>query len=96
MNGETLLIFKKEKNYEKKESNKKENYIDSIKIICNNLLTDKESISTSELYDNGVLEYIIKNDLLEEVASKFKDLTEIFTMILVWDPDTGMWKSKNE
>ncbi len=96
MNGETLLIFKKEKNYQKKESNKKEDYIDSIKIICNNLLTDKKSISTSELYDNGVLEYIIKNDLLEEIVSKFKDLTEIFTMILVWDPDTGMWKSKNE
>ena len=72
------------------------NYIDSIKIICNNLLTDKESISTSELYDNGVLEYIIKNDLLEKVASKFKDLTEIFNMILVWDPNTGMLKLKNE
>lgn len=96
MNGETLLIFKKEKDYEKKEINKNENYIDSIKFICNKLLNNKEAISTSELYDNGVLEYIIKNDLLEEISLKYNDLTEIFNMILNWDAEIGMWKLKNE
>lgn len=95
MNGESLLVFKKEKFIPiKKQQNMK--YISDIKTICEKLLENKDSISTSELYDNGVLEYIIKNNLLKEISCKYKDLTEIFKDILNWNPDIGKWQLKTE
>lgn len=95
MNGETLLIFKKKK-FKPVQLQLNKSYIEDIKIICEELLTNKEYISTSELYDNGVLEYIIRNNLLPEISSKYKDLIEIFNDILNWDSEIGMWKLKNE
>ena len=95
MNGETLLVFKKEK-FKPVQLQLNNSYINDIKTICENLLKNKDSISTSELYDNGVLEYIISNNLLPEISSNYKDLTEIFNDILKWNSDTGMWQLKNE
>lgn len=95
MNGETLLIFKKEK-FKPVQLQLNSSYIDDIKNICERLLKNKDSISTSELYDNGVLEYIIRNNLLPEISSKYKDLTEIFNDILKWNSEIGMWQLKNE
>lgn len=95
MNGETLLIFKKEK-FKPVQLQLNSSYIDDIKNICEHLLKNKDSISTSELYDNGVLEYIIRNNLLSEISSKYKDLIEIFNDILNWNADIGMWQLKNE
>lgn len=95
MNGETLLIFKKEK-FKPVQLQLNSSYIDDIKKICERLLKNKDSISTSELYDNGVLEYIIRNNLLPEISSKYKDLTEIFNDILKWNSEIGMWQLKNE
>ena len=95
MNGETLLIFKKEK-FKPIQLQLNSSYINDIKKICEQLLKNKDSISTSELYDNGVLEYIIRNNLLPEISSKYKDLTEIFNDILKWNSEIGMWQLKNE
>lgn len=95
MNGETLLVFKKEK-FKPVQLQLNNSYINDIKTICENLLKNKDSISTSELYDNGVLEYIISNNLLPEISSNYKDLTEIFNDILKWNSETGMWQLKNE
>lgn len=95
MNGETLLIFKKEK-FKPVQLQLNSSYINDIKNICEQLLKNKDSISTSELYDNGVLEYIIRNNLLPEISSKYKDLTEIFNDILKWNSEIGMWQLKNE
>ncbi len=95
MNGETLLVFRKEK-FKPVQLSLNDSYIDDIGKICDKLLENKEYISTSELYDNGVLEYIISNNLLPEISSKYKDLTEIFNILLDWNPDIGMWKMKNE
>lgn len=95
MNGETLLVFKKEK-FKPVQLQSNSSYIDDIKKICEKLLKGKDCISTSELYDNGVLEYIISNNLLSEISSNYKDLTEIFNDILKWNSDKGMWQLKNE
>lgn len=94
MNGETLLVFRKEK-FKPVQLQLNGSYISDIKSICEKLLKGKDSISTSELYDNGVLEYIISNNLLPEISSKYKDLTEIFNDILNWNSDIGMWQLKN-
>ena len=72
MNGETLLVFKKEK-FKPVQLQLNSTYISDIKSICEKLLKGKDSISTSELYDNGVLEYIISNNLLPEISSKYKE-----------------------
>ena len=95
MNGETLLIFKKGK-FKPVQLQLNNSYIKDIKNICEQLLKNKDSISTSELYDNGVLEYIIRNNLLPEISSKHKDLTEIFNDILKWNSEIGMWQLKSE
>lgn len=95
MNGESLLIFKKEK-FKPSQLQLNSSYIDDIKNICEQLLKNKDSISTSELYDNGILEYIIRNNLLPEISSKFKDLTEIFNDILKWNSEIGMWQLKTK
>lgn len=95
MNGETLLVFKKEK-FKLVQLQLNSSYIEDIKSICEKLLKGRDCISTSELYDNGVLEYIISNNLLPEISSNYKDLTEIFNDILKWNSDIGMWQLKNE
>lgn len=95
MNGETLLVFKKEK-FKPVQLQLNSSYIEDIKSICEKLLKGRDCISTSELYDNGVLEYIISNNLLPEISSNYKDLTEIFNDILKWNSDIGMWQLKNE
>ena len=43
-----------------------------------------------------ILEYIIRNNLLPEISSKYKYLTEIFNDILKWNSEIGMWQLKNE
>lgn len=95
MNGETLLVFKKEK-FKPIQLQLNSSYINDIKDICEKLLENRDSISTSELYDNGVLEYIISNNLLPVISSNYKDLTEIFNILLKWNSDTGMWQLKND
>lgn len=95
MNGETLLVFKKEK-FKPIQLQLNSSYIEDIKSMCEKLLKGRDCISTSELYDNGVLEYIISNNLLPEISSNYKDLTEIFNDILKWNSDIGMWQLKNE
>lgn len=96
MNGEALLIFKKCEYVSKPEENIDGNHINKIKQICFNLLKNREYISTSELYDNGVLEYIIKNNLLASTSKQFKDLVDMFNLFLDWDVEKGMFKLKNE
>ena len=94
MSGETLLFFKKNgKQATKNRTITIEDYNRikeiSLKIISTNI---NKYASTSQLYDRGILKYIIEQGLLEDVSKKYKDLTEIFSQVLEFDTEFGVWK----
>lgn len=97
MNGEALLIFKKDDSNTWTNNNKNLNEIvneiqeKAIEMINN---SDTHSLTTSEIYDNGMLEYIIKNDYLGILSKKYKDLIDIFETFLDWDSEKMSWKLK--
>ena len=49
------------------------------------------SLSTPELYDNGLMEILIQNGWLNKFSSKYNSLVDIFEKHLVWDPSSGKW-----
>ncbi|HEY5587688.1 MAG TPA: DNA methyltransferase [Candidatus Paceibacterota bacterium] len=49
-------------------------------------------LSTTELYDDGIMELIIQNGWLHNLSIKYKSLVDIFEKHLVWDQVLGKWK----
>lgn len=90
LNGDCIIFFKKDLNINY-DINKIENIEDKINNIAQAIIEIKGYASTPELYDNGVLEYIILNGKLKEVSKKYKDLTSIFEQRFNWDKDRGVW-----
>ena len=52
----------------------------------------KHSVTTSMLYDNGILEYLIANNIISDFSDKYSDLADFFGEILKWNPNTGEWE----
>ena len=90
LNGDCIIFFKKDLNINY-DINEIENIEDKINNIAQAIIEIKGYASTPELYDNGVLEYIILNGKLKEVSKKYKDLTSIFEQRFNWDKDRGVW-----
>lgn len=94
MSGETLLFFKKNgKPVAKNRTITQEDYniIKEISLKIINTSKNKYA-STSQLYDKGILKYIIEQGLLEDISKKYKDLTEIFNQVLKFDSELGVWR----
>ena len=58
--------------------------------------SEEKKLSSAELYDNGILELIIKNDYLSTLEKKYKDLLDIFEKFLIWDKNSMKWKKEDE
>lgn len=52
------------------------------------------SLSTPELYDNGLMEVLIQNGWLHELANKYSSLVTIFEKHLKWNTTTSKWENK--
>lgn len=90
LNGDALLFFKKTNIIYSNVSS--ENYIEDIKQISKNIVVrNNGKATTAQLYDNGVLEYIINNNLLSKLSKQYKDLTFIFSQYLIWNEAEGYW-----
>lgn len=90
LNGDSLLFFKKQDCTGKKAT--KENCEDEIGKIAKDLITSNGGeATTAYLYDNGVMNYCIKENLLEDLSKKYKDLTQIFDKYLTWNNEKGCW-----
>lgn len=50
------------------------------------------SLSTPELYDNGLMEILIHNGWLTKLSEKYSSLVELFEKHFTWDADTAKWK----
>ncbi len=56
------------------------------------LIRNFKSLSTPELYDNGLMEMLIQNDWLEKLSEKYDSLVDIFEKHLTWDIESAKWK----
>lgn len=93
LSGDAILFFVKEefhyKEYDPTES------LDEIEAniaqhIKKTIISEGEK-STPELYDEGLIEYLIYNDWLDAISKKYKTLVDIFEKYLIWNPETNKW-----
>jgi len=56
------------------------------------LIKRNGSMSTPELYDNGLMEVLIHNGWLKTISEHYNSLIDIFEKYLVWDKDLAVWK----
>lgn len=99
LNGDAILFFEKDKfvSSEKKST-------ESIDLITRNVIAEarhmlsisKSGLTTPELYDNGLMEYIIHNGWLDDLANHYKSLVEIFEGVFLWDETKGKWILPNQ
>lgn len=93
LSGDAILIFVKDKFYcDKMNTNEtfdeiEANIVQHIKLT----IQQKGPQSTPELYDDGLIEYLIYNEWLDKISKKYKTLVDIFEKYLVWDNKTCKW-----
>lgn len=56
------------------------------------LILKNGPMSTPELYDNGIMEFLIHNGWLHMLSTKYKSLVEIFEDRFLWEKENGKWK----
>ena len=93
LNGDSILIFSKSNapikhNAEEDISEIEHNIIRQAKYM----VKSNGSLSTPELYDNGLMEILIQNGWLEKLSSKYSSLVDIFEKHLTWDSSAARWK----
>ena len=96
LSGDALLFFVKEPfEYKKRDPS------ESIEEIENNIIKEirntisiKGSLTTPELYDGGLIEYLVYNGWLNVISTKYKTLVELFEKCLSWNSSTNKWELK--
>lgn len=93
LSGDALIFFKKSKNikHQNKVVNNYNEIDNKINSVARKIIFEKGYATTPELYDNGVIEFIINEGILNAVSNKYKDLTEIFEKEFFWDSENGIW-----
>lgn len=94
LNGDAILFFIKDDAVEKM-SYAKEN-IDEIRA---NTISQAKSmlekrgghLTTPELYDDGLMEFIIHNGWLAKLSERYQSLVDLFDEFLIWNPETAEW-----
>lgn len=100
LNGDAILFFIKDTvKQNNMNKNEKSEEIEEIEEIEYNIvkhikymINEKGSLSTPELYDEGLMEFIIHNGWLEKLSLKYKTLVDIFEKHLIWDCQNSKWK----
>lgn len=95
LNGDAILFFVKENITSKYDINN----IETIEEIERNIIKhakfiikQKGPVTTPELYDDGMMEFIIHNGWLSKLSNEYKSLIEIFEKYLIWDKELSKWK----
>jgi len=93
LNGDALLFFKKSNSIKAQNRIINDyNEIDKeINSVARRIILEKGYATTPELYDNGVIEFIINEGILNAMSNQYKDLTEIFEKEFLWDSEKGIW-----
>lgn len=96
LNGDAILFFIKDpenlKSVKKKTDIESLNEIEQTVIsIAKKMIQDKGKVSTTELYDEGIMEVLIQNGWLSTLCSKYDSLVDLFEKFLLWDKDNNVW-----
>lgn len=94
LSGDAVLFFVKEKidykKYDPKES------MDDIEQNLIRQIVQTVKIngpqSTPELYDGGLIEYLVYNDWLDIISKKYNTLVEVFEQCLNWNSNINKWE----
>lgn len=92
MNGDALIFFRKRATIDDTVDRKitEEDEV-AIKEICDKIISEEGGrATTADLYDNGVLAYMIHNGILKSYSKKHSDLTDMFAEWFEWSPE-GVW-----
>ena len=96
MNGDALLFFIKENIHayikEPIETDPISEIEHSIIKEARAMISEKGKLTTTDLYDNGIMEILIHNNWLEPLSHKYSTLVEIFERFLKWDKESSCWK----
>lgn len=92
LNGDSILIFSRNDapiihNANEDVSEIEHNIIRQAKFM----VKSNGSLSTPELYDNGLMEILIQNGWLHSLSEKYSSLVDIFEKHLTWDSTTSKW-----
>lgn len=93
LNGDSILIFSRSDTPIKHNANEDVSEIEhNIIRQAKYMVKSNGSLSTPELYDNGLMEILIQNGWLSKLSSKYSSLVDIFEKHLTWDSSTAKWK----
>ncbi len=92
LNGDSVLIFSRSHTPVKHDAK------EDISEIEHNIIRQSKfmiktngSLSTPELYDNGLMEILIQNGWLSKLSAKYSSLVDLFDKYLTWDSSTAKW-----
>lgn len=94
LSGDAVLIFIKEQ-FEFDELTATESFDEieaNIVQHVKHIIQQKGPQSTPELYDDGLIEYLIYNGWLDKISQKYKTLVDIFEKYLIWNNSTNKWE----
>ncbi len=93
LNGDCILFFKKTNSpiYKQNGTETVEEIEKNIIRQARFLIRQAGSLSTPELYDNGLMEILIQNGWLKKISQKHKSLVDIFEKHLKWNTETSKW-----
>lgn len=92
LQGDSLLFFIKEKQDYKSHSNESiDEIIENIILHIEAEISQNNGLTTTQLMDNGLMEYIIQNGWLEVLSKKYKTIVDIIQPYFDWDNTKGKW-----
>ncbi len=92
LQGDSILFFINEKrDYGVIEAETIDEIVENVVAHVKFELKDKGSLTTTQLMDDGLMEYIIQNNWLGELSSKYKSITDVFEPYVKWDKTKGKW-----
>lgn len=97
LQGDSLLFFiKEEKNYKFNPNESLEEIIENIILHIQTEILQNDGLTTTQLMDNGLMEYIIQNGWLDPLSKNYKTIIDIIQPYVEWDSQNGKWIPKKE
>jgi len=94
LNGDAVLFFIKEKTiFKQSEAQESIDEIEANLVLhIKQIIRQYGPMSTPELYDGGLMEYLIYNNWLLSLSRKYKTLVDIFEKYLRWNAKICKWE----
>ncbi|WP_062349912.1 DNA methyltransferase [Bacillus kwashiorkori] len=92
LQGDSILFFINEKReYEVAEVETIDEIVENIVAHVKFEIKSKGSLTTTQLMDEGLMEYIIQNNWLSKLSAKYKSIIDVFEPFVKWDKENGKW-----